>query len=191
MTKVCQCGKEFEPTNNRQKYCSERCGWNYHGKKHRSDLRTKEKKNCLKCGQIFYTSDARKKYCSSQCKISFNNDARLHPNKGVEGDCEVCGKKYVVFRNPTKRTCSNRCAKFKCKYDGNRLKALARDSFTCQSCGKSKNAQLHVHHKDGTGQTNNPNHELDNLVTLCVLCHHKAHKLMKVLSDNSKLLEIC
>jgi predicted nucleic acid-binding Zn ribbon protein len=188
MTKTCECGKEFTPTNNRQKYCGAKCSWIFHGKQHRNSLKVNYKRHCAKCGQFFYTTDVRKKFCTDECRINFFNDARDRPNKGKSGICEVCGKEYKVLRNPTKRTCSNRCAKFKCKYDGNRLKALQRDNFTCQVCGGSKNKRLNVHHKDGTGQLKMPNHDLNNLVTLCITCHHIAHKLMRSVEKNRNIL---
>ncbi len=40
----------------------------------------------------------------------------------------------------------------------------------CQVCGAT-NRRLHVHHIDGNGLNNN----LDNLITLCVPCHRRAH----------------
>ena len=190
MLKICQCGKPFEPTNNRQKYCSDKCSYDFHAKQHRRDSRPVLERTCLSCNKLFETTDSRKQYCCNECKIKYCNDKRHRPNKGIEGLCEVCGKPYVVARNPTKRTCSERCARFKCKYDGNRLKALARDNFTCQLCGKSKKARLNVHHKDGTGQKEDPNHSLDNLVTLCIPCHQKVHKLMREIQKNKNLLNL-
>lgn len=188
MIKICTCGKEFTPTNNRQKYCCEQCWWKAHGKEHRKSLRKVLTVACRKCGNSFDTTDGRKQFCSDECKIGFFNDARDRPHKGRQGVCEVCGKTYVVTRNPTKRTCSNRCARFKCKYDGNRLKALQRDNFTCQKCMGSLKKQLQVHHKDSSGQTESPNHDLSNLVTLCTTCHHEVHKLMRVIEANKLLL---
>ena len=40
----------------------------------------------------------------------------------------------------------------------------------CEICGES-NRRLHVHHKDGNGMNNS----VDNLITLCVPCHHRWH----------------
>jgi endogenous inhibitor of DNA gyrase (YacG/DUF329 family) len=186
--KTCICGKEFTPTNNRQKYCCEKCWWRGHGKEHRQESKLRINRKCPNCGKMFATTDGRKKFCSDKCKIKFSNDARHHPHKGIKGQCEVCGKEYTVTRNPTKRTCSNRCAKFKCKYDGNRLKALVRDNFTCQKCGGSHKKQLHVHHKDCSGLAENPNHGLENLVTLCTTCHAQIHKVLRAIEANKSLI---
>lgn len=62
------------------------------------------------------------------------------------------------------------------RFGGNRLKVLERDGFKCVMCGSTD--RLQVHHKDGNGR-NKPkeqqNHDLDNLITLCAVCHIKEH----------------
>jgi 5-methylcytosine-specific restriction endonuclease McrA len=61
-----------------------------------------------------------------------------------------------------------------------RVKALKRDSYTCQYCG-AKDKKLLVHHKDLSGDNyyyHTVNNELSNLITLCYKCHHKAHSLI-------------
>ncbi|NLG96803.1 MAG: DEAD/DEAH box helicase [Chloroflexi bacterium] len=71
-----------------------------------------------------------------------------------------------------------------------RKMVLERDGFTCQSCGASQNATvLHVHHKIPFRSFTNPaqaNH-LDNLVTLCPSCHHRAELSVKIKSGLSGL----
>lgn len=73
-----------------------------------------------------------------------------------------------------------------------RRKALERDGYTCQYCGKQANQekwwQIHVHHKrkirwfyDHEVQAidyENAN-DLDNLVTLCKACHEAADSKLK------------
>ena len=65
-------------------------------------------------------------------------------------------------------------------YGGNRQKALIRDNFTCQLCGKNKNeTRLQIHHIDGNGTRKNgkilksseQNNALENLMTVCCKCH--------------------
>ncbi len=63
--------------------------------------------------------------------------------------------------------------------------ARARDRYTCQNCGAhGPNVQLHVHHKIPFRQW--PSYEqanrLDNLVTLCPVCHKKAEGMVKMRS---------
>lgn len=63
-------------------------------------------------------------------------------------------------------------------FGGNRFNALYRDNWECQKCGMTNeqhilvfSKSIHVHHIDGSGKTNNPNHNINNLITLCVRCH--------------------
>lgn len=56
-----------------------------------------------------------------------------------------------------------------------RRRTLRGDQYRCQHCGRREgNADLHVHHirpveKGGTN-------DLENLTTLCLLCHNKLHR---------------
>ena len=53
---------------------------------------------------------------------------------------------------------------------------LERDEYTCTMCGAKKD--LVVHHIDCSGQTDEPNNDVDNLTTLCRRCHINLHKLI-------------
>ncbi len=68
--------------------------------------------------------------------------------------------------------------KEKKRFDGNRLKVLERDLYSCQECGRSHHeVPLTVHHKDGNGRDkDNPNNKMSNLITLCRSCHTSLHK---------------
>ena len=59
------------------------------------------------------------------------------------------------------------------EYGGNRHIAIKRDGGVCQMCHARKN-RMTVHHIDGRGEYNceDPNHSLENLVTLCQRCHN-------------------
>lgn len=55
---------------------------------------------------------------------------------------------------------------------------MKRDEFKCVNCGEPKGNRPRsheVHHLDQTKTNHNP----DNLVTLCVLCHHRIHPRTK------------
>lgn len=55
-----------------------------------------------------------------------------------------------------------------------REQVLERDNHTCQGCGVTTN--LHVHHM--TYNNHGSEHEhLDDLITLCEVCHRKVHGL--------------
>lgn len=49
-----------------------------------------------------------------------------------------------------------------------------RDSFTCQLCGKTKTL-LHTHHIEPFSLCKEKQEDKTNLITLCYLCHKKAH----------------
>lgn len=61
--------------------------------------------------------------------------------------------------------------------DGNALIAFERDGWKCTRCGALyEQSGLVPHHKDGRGcSSSNPNHDPENLETLCQSCHAKLH----------------
>jgi DEAD/DEAH box helicase domain-containing protein len=63
-----------------------------------------------------------------------------------------------------------------------------RDSFTCQSCGKVESSQeFHVHHRVPFRQFQDQKaaNRMDNLVTLCPVCHMKAEAVIRIRSGLS------
>ena len=102
MVKQCSfCGKDFEPTNNKQIYCDRKCYWEGHAKEARRKLRKVYKRKCKFCGTEYETTDRRKIYCSNECKIKWHIAKIPTPHKGKKGICAVCGKEFTVSRNPT------------------------------------------------------------------------------------------
>lgn len=82
--------------------------------------------------------------------------------------------------------------------DKNRLgnntqKVYERDNFQCTMCGMSQeqhltlfNRKLIIHHNDENGRlSNTPNHDIDNLITVCFRCHNTLHKPR----DNKEIFE--
>lgn len=47
---------------------------------------------------------------------------------------------------------------------------LARDDFTCASCGHRALKWMHIHHREEA-----TNHDLDSLCTVCAACHAVLH----------------
>ena len=162
MLKICEvCGKEYEGKSF-SKYCSPKCKKkknNATAQKKRSEKRKQEWeqlehiKQCPVCGKEFELKQTHRtqKYCSSECR---KKAERLYGHKR-ETD--------LVYKDKT-------------RFDGNRSKALERDEYTCTMCGAKKD--LVVHHIDCSGQTDNPNNDVDNLTTLCRRCHINLHKLI-------------
>jgi 5-methylcytosine-specific restriction endonuclease McrA len=57
------------------------------------------------------------------------------------------------------------------EYRALRHEILERDSWRCQVCGSS--SDLQVHHLKYRSKLGND--EADNLIVLCVRCHHQQH----------------
>lgn len=76
------------------------------------------------------------------------------------------------------RMLNNECQK-RVRFGGNREKALKRDGYKCVVCGMTRKQHkatfgldVVVDHKDGNGRySENKNHDIDNLQTLCSVCH--------------------
>lgn len=72
----CQyCGKEFEPKNMRQKYCSPRCGYEVLKEKSRARYTKKEKPEeriCKYCGERFQPKLKKQVFCSCKCQKTVN-----------------------------------------------------------------------------------------------------------------------
>lgn len=62
-------------------------------------------------------------------------------------------------------------------WSSRRRKALRRDNYTCQNCGRqggpNGDAELHVHHS--VPVSNGGSHQLSNLITHCKECHDAIH----------------
>ena len=58
------------------------------------------------------------------------------------------------------------------EYNLLRHRVLKRDGWRCQNCGSSKD--LHVHHL--TKRSRLGDDALDNLITLCAVCHQDQHR---------------
>lgn len=73
------------------------------------------------------------------------------------------------------------------RFGGNRTKALERDGYACVNCGmtdtqhkKTWGFSITVDHIDGKGRYSEvKNHSLDNLQTLCVVCHSRKDSVGK------------
>ncbi len=80
-----------------------------------------------------------------------------------------------------------------------RLRVRTRDGFRCQVCGRPENGREHdVHHKtpfrtfrDEAGRVDRRRaNQLDNLVTLCPECHHKAETNVRMRSGLAGLAAV-
>jgi 5-methylcytosine-specific restriction endonuclease McrA len=101
---------------------------------------------------------------------------------GPQHRCPACQKARALAlvreanaRSPHKRR-YRKTAVDNYHFGGNRAATLERDGGKCRKCGTSDT--LHVHHIDGWGMgfaRELRNNSLDNLITLCKVCHARAH----------------
>jgi len=154
------CFNEFEPKNTLQKFCSQVCRRKSLTVRNSIKRSVKRKilfsqiekvKKCLVCDKEFEIRQQfrKQKYCSEQC------------SKRAE---RLFGKKRQTDLDYKNRT----------RYGGNQFNVLERDNYTCQICENTN--QLVIHHKDLSGQSDNPNNDMDNLITLCRRCHINIHR---------------
>lgn len=169
------CGKQFDG-NTSARYCSADCR-----KKARNDrVSPKSESICQECNKAFVPTKSDAKYCSKKCRRSANykrNKEQIQQRR-IEKyweNPEYGRQKTKEWRNanPEKWKKMNDEYHDKTRYGGNREKCFERDGYKCVNCGSTE--QLIPHHKDGSGQTDNPNHALDNLETLCRKCHMALH----------------
>ena len=155
--KICQqCGKEFDPVNERPshpaKYCSRLC---------RDKAQTKRiTLVCRQCGKEFQRqkymetwSQERGPFCGFQCY-------GLWQKKQAQGE-----------NNPNFVDHSN--VRWAGQWERNRAAVLERDGYRCVHCGSSY--RLHVHHKTAWEPDQDDPHQIDNMETLCSSCHRKQH----------------
>lgn len=108
----------------------------------------------------------------------------------VKLQCERCGGGFERHNSTADnaRFCSNACRHDRQskiptservsyddpEWDENREKALERDNYTCQKCGKGNSESTLVVHHIGP-VTHGGTHSLANLDTLCQGCHASLH----------------
>jgi endogenous inhibitor of DNA gyrase (YacG/DUF329 family) len=145
------------------------------------------KKQCPVCGGNFETKRIDKIYCSEAC---YKKARYYEENPKYEKTCVNCGKGFIpkrsdqIYCNPIcQKTYSDRRYKDEIRFGGNRELALKRDGYKCVLCGVKEG--ITVHHKDGSGQSDNPNNELENLITLCRSTHCMEHGLTQWKTSHS------
>ena len=159
-------------------------------------------RHCVSCKQTFFVDrwHSFAETCSPKCSVlkmsAIRSAIRTDERDLSPRPCKECGtlfspSKYAKHNNVY---CQPKCARKSCsreyakqhpervlansrrgRWNGNWQRALERDGYKCCSCGAAEG--LHVHHLDGSGEGDSPNHELDNLQTLCALCHKRVHTI--------------
>lgn len=138
---------------------------------------------CVECG-----TTERKHYGKGFCHRCYNRRAyRRNPTPQLtRSNAYYAAHASEVKAERLRRYYANRSqASLKHKayreaiwYDSLRQTALERDKHTCQKCGKPGNV---VHHIDGKGRPvprSEKNNRLENLQTLCRVCHGRVHAVL-------------
>lgn len=158
---------------------------------------------CAECDTIFdrYRSQINdNNFCSKSCYQQWQRDRRVIV-------CDWCGDEYEEFpcniEEDKKNFCSPDCQgkwhseefrgenhpnwkggeawPYTSYWDKHRKKALERDDYECQNCGRGEDElgqTPDVHHIKPYREFENPKeaHELSNLVCLCRSCHIEVEK---------------
>jgi 5-methylcytosine-specific restriction endonuclease McrA len=145
------CNEEFvDYSHNEGKYCSMEC----YGKSERNRIQ----RECTNCGEQFTRNAASmshdRVFCSIDCRDEYQVEADdYHPWDGTG----------TSYRGPS--------------WQEQRQKALERDGYECQECGKGEDDayRLDVHHitpfREFGIERHTEANELDNLRVLCRSCH--------------------
>ena len=177
--KICpHCNNPFIPENRSdQVYCSNECRTDAKAKRKNIEL---TERLCIVCGTQFMPIQNKQICCSPKCvsdrHYSLNKDNKRqqakewrlnNPERVKENNRLKKEKNPELYKQIEQRSHD------KSRFSGNKSIALERDGYKCTRCGATEN--LAMHHKDGSGQTDNPNNDLDNLETLCSSCHTLHH----------------
>lgn len=155
---ICQrCGKPFLAHHSRlkrgeSKFCSRECRQN------------RETKHCIHCGKsyqvIMCESDA-SRFCSKKCRFRWMSE-----NQRGENNPAWRGGALDYYGD---------------SWDEQRKRALERDDYTCQRCGKprhklGKNPDVHhiIPFRDFGVERHLEANDLNNLISLCPTCHRQA-----------------
>ena len=163
------CGISFRPDDQHPfaKTCSIKCSQRRVALEiadERAAARDTSPKPCKECGTPFVASKFSWKwriYCSQKCAV------------------KVASRNYALRHSERVKAAGVRSNRL--RWGGNHAAALERDGHQCRSCGAVEH--LHVHHRDGSGEGDSPNHDLDNLQTLCTTCHKRVHTIVYRIID--------
>lgn len=194
----------------RERFCGKQCNakfWNAEMRKKRV-LRVVLGRSCEHCQKTYLPS----KYhplsatCSQSCRAAIKHKQRsvrrADERDQQERPCPECKQAFIPnkFNWKIQKYCSTRCARRvasrkygrrnpgqctgrarRSRLNGNWLKALARDANQCRFCHAG--SRLVVHHLDCSGALASPNNTLDNLLTLCWLCHKQWHSVRVIMKN--------
>jgi predicted nucleic acid-binding Zn ribbon protein len=198
------CGQSFlSRTKNpaRERYCSTKCRVKFGNQAHYAKIRKspERERTCVICRKQFEPVKWRPE--QQTCSIACNNERQNKIRRGMREKnlgprpCAECAEPFIptLGKESVQICCSRICSTRRAnrrrdeksrkaghkqlqrtRWHENRRIALERDKI-CQMCSATE--FLVVHHKDGSGETKNPNHDPDNLTALCYRCHKAMHSI--------------
>lgn len=137
-------------------------------------------KQCKVCGKTYTPSKFARKntmYCGQKCrryaqhhnKLEYNRDRNKrwyqeHRDSELQKNREYRKQNKELFDWYHNKT----------RFEGIRDSIIKRDKQKCRVCLTKE--RLSIHHIDGRNhEKESPNNKPENLITLCVSCHHKLH----------------
>ena len=124
---------------------------------------------CVYCGRWFSPTVNQ---CQSRAKAlegKIQGEHRLYCGESCKQACPIYRQRWYYKGN----SIDNSSREIQPEL---RKMALERDGFSCKVCGDSRR-QLHCHHIKPVGDEPIESADLDNVITLCVDCHHSAHAI--------------
>ncbi len=105
------CGKGFEQTHGRQKYCCEKCRKSHQSSRNRAPEK-RDEKHCAVCGARFF-GNRLQKYCGDRCSEHAKRERwRAQNSKRNLGpfNCEHCYQPFYAKKRSEAKFCSRQCA---------------------------------------------------------------------------------
>lgn len=186
-----------------KKLCSTECQKQFSAKQKRESytpVQWPQKKICLWCNsdfQVHKGGNMAQKYCSLTCQEAVKDDRRLRAQEARRQakHCPECGNVFIPGKHtPHKQIyCSLKCrqkARHKQQYQSGasrskirngykrdfrilRMEVFKRDEGKCFVCSGTE--KTHAHHLDNSGGLLHPNNSMENLATMCSICHYAIH----------------
>jgi 5-methylcytosine-specific restriction endonuclease McrA len=175
-----ECGKVFTPDANHHfaQRCSPECNMVYQNRVYAERRRAiteatlKISRICGFCEKEYLPQSLQQEYCSDECR-------RQSRNRGHRETARQVPRSVKTERNAKRRL------------DGNWLKAIERDRYTCQIC---LSEGTNVHHMNAEGEKKHGKRQkddsrLENLLTLCDQCHKDMHGVFLICKDGKWYVE--
>jgi 5-methylcytosine-specific restriction endonuclease McrA len=140
----------------------------------------KENGICEYCKKDFIKIQPNQKFCSTNCNRNYYKSKFKRITIKVK--CKYCNKEFEKYTTSHKIYCSKECSYLHRKisypkwdvWELLKEERLEIDNYTCVDCGSHDNLVTHHIMPLSFGGGN----DIDNLVTICKLCHTERHSLI-------------